>query len=100
MTKASSKKPKNLAEAIEQLEAAASQKADHFSQVLDELKPYLHQVKEQAEASAKENLKDSFAKAQNVGHEIDEQVHKRPWMAIGVFAFVAFLIGLLIGKRD
>ncbi len=40
-----------------------------------------------------------IAKTKEVAHSTDEYVHDHPWKAVGVAAGVAFLLGLLAGRR-
>jgi ElaB/YqjD/DUF883 family membrane-anchored ribosome-binding protein len=54
-------------------------------------------------AQAKERLADADAalreQTRKVAHATDDYVHKNPWQAVGVTAGVAFLLGLLAGRR-
>lgn len=52
-------------------------------------------------------LKDELSKLENkFGDEfksakgkIEHEVHKNPWMAIGIVAVIAFLLGLILAPR-
>ena len=54
-----------------------------------------------------ENLRDEFgrieadmlARGREVARATDDYVHENPWKSIGATAGVAFLLGLLIGRR-
>jgi ElaB/YqjD/DUF883 family membrane-anchored ribosome-binding protein len=92
-----SKTPKNLGEAIEHLEG--TEKSRPRSQIeteIEQLKKTLDELTQKAKVSLDEGV-DS---AKELGREVDRRVHENPWMAIGIVGFVAFLIGLLIGRKD
>lgn len=79
----------SLSDAIRKLEELAKNKAgvdaDKIRQVIDDLKPKV------------ENLKD---KTEDVGKEIDRQVHEKPWIAIGIAAGLALFVGYIMGRKD
>lgn len=90
-------KPGSLNEAIEEIEKNRTQgPKSQFEDELERIKKTLDDLSRRASASLDEGL-DS---ARKVGKEIDEKVHENPWMAIGVFAFIAFLFGFLLGRKD
>jgi ElaB/YqjD/DUF883 family membrane-anchored ribosome-binding protein len=64
----------------------------------------------QARARAEESLRGARERLHNAEHEVveraraaaretDAYVHEHPWNSIGVAAGVAFLVGLLLGRR-
>lgn len=54
-------------------------------------------------AVAKERLSEAEAvvveKTKQVANATDDYVHKNPWQSVGAAAGVAFLLGLLAGRR-
>lgn len=54
-------------------------------------------------AIAKERLLDAEAalveRTKKAAHATDDYVHAHPWQSVGVAAGVAFLLGLLAGRR-
>lgn len=54
-------------------------------------------------AIAKERLHDAEAalvdRTKKAAHATDDYVHAHPWQSVGVAAGVAFLLGLLAGRR-
>lgn len=119
-------KPQNLSDAIRQLEEVARAKAgdlkqvlgndfDQFQKAVDDIKPYVNEVKSQATATASENVRQAYDHAREtayekfdsaresavkVGRTVDESVHESPWVSIGVVGFIALIIGYLMGRKD
>ena len=58
---------------------------------------------EQSLRSARHRLQETGqavqAKAREAVLNVDDQVHKNPWSAVGVAAGVGLVIGILIGRR-
>ena len=52
-----------------------------------------------AAAESGEHLRDLGDGAREAASEIDEQVRKNPWAAVGIAAGVGLLIGLLLGRK-
>jgi len=52
-----------------------------------------------AAAESGEHLRDAGDSAREAATEIDEQVRKNPWAAVGIAAGVGLLIGLLLGRK-
>ena len=52
-----------------------------------------------ATAESGEHLRDAGDSAREAATEIDEQVRKNPWAAVGIAAGVGLLIGLLLGRK-
>jgi ElaB/YqjD/DUF883 family membrane-anchored ribosome-binding protein len=52
-----------------------------------------------AAAESGEHLRDVGDSAREAATEIDEQVRKNPWAAVGIAAGVGLLIGLLLGRK-
>jgi ElaB/YqjD/DUF883 family membrane-anchored ribosome-binding protein len=61
----------------------------------DQAGPKVREVRERAEeslAAAREHLKDA-------GVELDSQVRKNPWAAVGIAAGVGLIIGILLSRK-
>jgi ElaB/YqjD/DUF883 family membrane-anchored ribosome-binding protein len=91
--------PSSLAEAIEKLEAASHAKVNDFKEnlgkeyqelkaALENLKPYLNDLKNNIENGAKETK-----------GKVENQVKDHPWYAIGIIGLLGFIIGWLLGSR-
>jgi ElaB/YqjD/DUF883 family membrane-anchored ribosome-binding protein len=89
----------SLSEAIAKLEAVSQEKSqqlkEHFSKdyeeiksALENLRPHLDEIKSKVE---KETLE-----AKN---KIENQVKENPWKTIGIVGLIAFIIGLLLGRK-
>ncbi|MEN9492860.1 MAG: hypothetical protein RJA63_3309 [Pseudomonadota bacterium] len=79
----------------ELLKLTAGQTGDKLSELRDRMNGRLAQAKARlAEADAA--LRESSRKAADA---TDEYVHQHPWQSVGVAAGVAFLLGLLAGRR-
>ena len=52
-----------------------------------------------AAAESGEHLRDAGDSAREAAKEIDEQVRRNPWAAVGVAAGVGLLLGLLLGRK-
>jgi ElaB/YqjD/DUF883 family membrane-anchored ribosome-binding protein len=52
-----------------------------------------------AAAESGEHLRDVGNSAREAASEIDEQVRKNPWAAVGIAAGVGLLLGLLLGRK-
>ena len=52
-----------------------------------------------AAAESGEHLRDLGDSAREAASEIDEQVRKNPWAAVGIAAGVGLLIGLLLARK-
>jgi len=90
-------KPGSLNEAIEEIEKGhANGSRYQFEDEIERLKKTIDDLSRRASAS----IDEGFDSAKKVGKEIDEKVHESPWMAIGIFAFIAFLFGFLLGRKD
>lgn len=84
-----------VADAEELLKLTAGQAGEKLSDVRGRLTDRL--------AVAKERISDAEAavveKAKKAAHATDDYVHAHPWESVGVAAGVAFLLGLLAGRR-
>jgi ElaB/YqjD/DUF883 family membrane-anchored ribosome-binding protein len=91
---------KTLSEAIAKIESVSQSKSQQFKEhlekdydevksALESLKPYFEDVRQKVEHEAKD--------AKN---KVENRVKENPWMAIGLVGLVAFLIGLILGRRD
>src|SRR3970040_1177117 len=52
-----------------------------------------------AAAESGEHLRDMGDSAREAASEIDEQVRKNPWAAVGIAAGVGLLLGLILGRK-
>ena len=52
-----------------------------------------------AAAESGERLQDAGESAKEAAREIDEQVRRNPWAAVGIAAAVALVLGLLLGRK-
>jgi ElaB/YqjD/DUF883 family membrane-anchored ribosome-binding protein len=52
-----------------------------------------------AGAESGEHLREVGDSAREAASEIDEQVRKNPWAAVGIAAGVGLLLGLLLGRK-
>jgi ElaB/YqjD/DUF883 family membrane-anchored ribosome-binding protein len=52
-----------------------------------------------AAAESGEHLRDAGDSAREAASEIDEQVRRNPWAAVGIAAGVGLLLGLLLGRK-
>ena len=62
---------------------------DELEETLKQLKPHLEELKHKAG--------EGLNKAKD---EVEEQVQKNPWAAIGIVALVFFMLGFLFSRRD
>jgi ElaB/YqjD/DUF883 family membrane-anchored ribosome-binding protein len=92
-------KPSTLSEAIEKLELAGTSKVKDFKDILekdytevrkslDDLKPYLDNLKSTVETEVKKTK-----------NQLEEKVKESPWVAIGVVGLLAFVVGWLFGNK-
>lgn len=84
-----------VSDAEELLRATASQAGEKVAAAREKVQESLHRAKVKL-AEAEEILIDKGKQAARVA---DEYVHDNPWKAVGIAAGVAFVIGLLIGRR-
>ncbi|WP_031404483.1 YqjD family protein [Thiomonas sp. FB-Cd] len=82
-------------DAEELLRLTAGQAGDKIADVRTRLGQSLSSVKGQLAQFEAEMLQ----RGKEVARATDEYVHDNPWKAIGASAGVAFLLGLLIGRR-
>ncbi len=52
-----------------------------------------------AAAESGERLQDAGESAREAAREIDEQVRRNPWAAVGIAAAAALVLGLLLGRK-
>lgn len=93
------KNPRNLSEAIEELEKFASAKSsdlqDSLRQELDEIKRTIEELKPQYE-----RIKSALSEeASEVKKKAEDKVRDNPLAVVGVVALIAFLIGWVLGHR-
>ncbi len=84
-----------VADAEELLKLTAGQAGEKLTDVRSRLGRRLEAAKERiasAEAVVRERTKQA-------AHATDDYVHDHPWQAVGVAAGLAFLLGLLAGRR-
>ena len=84
-----------ISDAEELLKLTAGQAGDKLSEVRSRLSDRM--------ATAKDRIADmetvAVEQAKKVAHATDDYVHKNPWQAVGIAAGMAFLLGLLSGRR-
>lgn len=84
-----------VADAEELLKLTAGQAGEKVADVRSRLNDQL--------AVAKDRLADADAalreQTRKVAHATDDYVHKNPWQSVAAAAGVAFLLGLLAGRR-
>ncbi|MCC4114067.1 DUF883 family protein [Aromatoleum toluclasticum] len=84
-----------LSDAEELLKLTAGQAGDRLSEVRGRLGDRV--------VAAKDRISDMEAaaveQARKVANATDDYVHKNPWQSVGIAAGVAFLLGLLSGRR-
>jgi ElaB/YqjD/DUF883 family membrane-anchored ribosome-binding protein len=84
-----------VGDAEELLRLTAGQAGDKLGEVRNRLSGRLDELKDRlgdAEAALLE-------KGKKVASATDGYVHEHPWQSVGVAAGVAFLLGLLVGRR-
>ena len=82
-------------DAEELLKLTAGQAGEKIADVRGRLSERLSDVKSQLVEFEAEMLE----KSKEVARATDQYVHDNPWKSIGATAGVAFLLGLLIGRR-
>lgn len=92
-------KPKNLSQAIDELERAASGKTGEFrdriekeihrlEETLKNLKPQIDEIQDRVSEEAKK------AKGR-----VEEEFQKNPWTAVGIVGLIFFVLGFLLANR-
>lgn len=84
-----------VADTEELLKLTTGQAGDKLSDVRGRLSERLVGAKERL-ADAEHALREN---ARKVAHATDDYVHAHPWQSVGIAAGVAFLLGLLSGRR-
>lgn len=84
-----------MADADELLRVTAGQAGDKMA----DLRAKLQTNMANARASLAEAQAVAIDKAKQVGRAADDYVHENPWRSVGVAAGIAFIAGLLIGRR-
>lgn len=90
---------RNITDAIERLEKAGQSKTQDFKNMLEddiekikkslqEISPYLNDIKEKVESQA-----------QHAKKEVETKVKENPWLSLGIVGLIAFFIGWLIGHN-
>lgn len=91
--------PKNISQALDQLSQHAKphlqEKLEAFQELLSDLKPHLEELK----ATAEEKMHQGYDQVKKTSKDIDEAVHEKPWIAVGLVAVVALILGFLMGNR-
>ncbi len=75
-----SDKPKNLSQAIEELE--------RFQELIKDLSPQIEEIRSKVEE-----------KAQKTKINLEEKVKENPWAALGIVGLIFFIFGFLFGFR-
>ena len=78
---------KSLEKTIEDLEN--SEELSAFEELMEDFKPKVDELKSKVE--------DGVHQAKS---EVEREVKKNPWAALGVVALVFFVLGLLFGRRS
>ncbi len=78
---------KTITDAIEHLEKAGGQTADHLNEAFENLKPYVENLKEKVEAGTKQAKTD-----------VEDKVKENPWLALGLVGVVGLVIGWILGR--
>ena len=92
-------KPKNISDALDELENFSTSKAQDLKNKLqselhkledriNELKPQLDEIKSK--------VHDEASKAKS---KVEEQVKENPWATIGIVGLIFFVLGVLFGSR-
>jgi len=77
------------------LSATAGQAGERIQQVRERAEETVRAVRDRLEAAQEELTR----RAREALGEADEYVRENPWQALGITAGVAFLVGLLAGRR-
>lgn len=91
--------PSSLTEAIQKLEKASHGKVQDFKEILekdytelrktlDELKPYLEDLRSNVETEVKKTK-----------NQVEEKVKENPWVSLGIVAVIAFVIGWIFSQN-
>lgn len=99
-------KPKDLSQAIDEMEKQNRHNGNGNGHGLDELKARLesefHRLEDTLN-SLKPDLEDLKERAQSQAkkakNKVEEEVHKNLWTSLGVVGLVFFVIGFLFGSR-
>jgi ElaB/YqjD/DUF883 family membrane-anchored ribosome-binding protein len=95
-------KPKNLRDAIEELESQTEKTGlDLKAKLQSELKNLEEQIKN-LKPQLEELANEGVAKAKD---KVEAQIRENPWQTLGVFALIGFVLGFLFantvrGRRD
>jgi ElaB/YqjD/DUF883 family membrane-anchored ribosome-binding protein len=54
---------------------------------------------QEARARAEESLRVARASLEDAGKQIDDQVRRNPWAAVGIAAGVGLLLGILLSRK-
>lgn len=84
-----------VADSEELLKLTTGQAGEKLTEVRSRLGDPLGRAKEQF-ADAEHALRE---KTRQVAHATDDYVHANPWQSVGIAAGVAFLLGMLAGRR-
>jgi len=94
-------KPKNLTEAINELETHSTNGRGGLEEVKEAFEAELRRIEETLR-SLKPNLDELSEKASSHAKktktEVEQQVSKNPWAALGIVGLVFFVIGFLLGS--
>ncbi len=84
-----------VADAEELLKLTAGDAGEKITEVRARLNERLRVAKERIE-DTEHALRE---RARQVAHATDDYVHANPWQSVGIAAGVAFLLGMLSGRR-
>jgi ElaB/YqjD/DUF883 family membrane-anchored ribosome-binding protein len=71
-------------------------------QLIAELRAVVRNAEELLQVAASQTgarLEEAGDSAREAAREIDEQVRRNPWVAVGIAAGVGLLLGLLLGRK-
>lgn len=84
-----------MSEAQDMLQRAASETGDRARDLRSQVETKLLHAK----LRLQELEGEAVDRARNAARATDDYVHDHPWRAIGIAAFVGFVIGLLMNRR-
>jgi ElaB/YqjD/DUF883 family membrane-anchored ribosome-binding protein len=93
-------KPKNFAQALDQLNQFAETTGENLKHKLEaelhSLEEKIQTLKPQLE-DIKSRVKDEAGKAKE---KVEEQVKENPWAAVGIVGLIFFVLGFLLAGRS
>lgn len=84
-----------VADAEELLKATAGQTGERVEKIRARAEESLRVARERLQAAGRAIQSG----ATEAAHNVNDQVHRNPWTAVGIAAGVGLLVGILIGRR-